>query len=527
MSAFKLLAHAILIGLTLLAASVAASASPLFEEVEIGFRHHWVKSAHPFVGAAAIDVDGDGRFEIFVGGGDGQPDALFRYGDGAFTDEIEGTGLSSPAATYGAKAIDIDADGDTDMVIARNDGVSLYSNDGTGRFSRKPIPVALPPESVPLDVAIADIDRDGDADLYVSAFVAFPSFMSATFNRPGHAKMNRLLRNRGDDTFEDVTDEMGVAGAANSFCAVFTDLDQDGWQDLVVAQNTWQVEIFRNLAGERFEPVPVQTGYGFWMGIGVGDFDADGDQDLYFPNVGTSIPRFLTRGDIRDDQPHTHDWALLRNDGDMHFTNVTKSAGLAGEGFAWGGVFEDVDLDGRLDLFVAQNYIKWPPHRLFKLHGRTYLRDASGGFRDARELGLDNPNFGQSSLFVDFDGDGYQDYLWTNMDGPLRAFRRMPGGDHITVELADNVENLGARIRLVTTRGESLVREVVEGEGFMTDQSPERSFAVPAEGIEAVVVTWPDGHVERVSAPAPNGRVEVERRGEGRGGLAKAAGPWW
>lgn len=498
--------------LLLPAASVSAGDPTLFVEEEIDFEHHWVKSVHPFLGAAAIDVDGDGRFEVFVGGGEGSPDGLFRHRDGSFHDVIDGTGLSSDTATYGAKAIDMDADGDTDMVIARNDGVHLYLNDGAGHFSGQRIPVDLPRESAPFDVAIADIDRDGDADLYVSVFVAFPSFMSATFNDPDHAKTNRLLLNRGDNTFVDVTERAGVGGAQNTFCAVFTDLDLDGWQDLVVAQNTWEVEIFQNLGDLRFRSIPTRTGYGFWMGAGVGDVDSDGDQDLFFPNVGTSIPELLTRGDIHEDQRHTHAWALLRNDGNMQFTDITLESGLDEQGFGWGGVFEDVDLDGRLDLFVGQNYIKWPFHKLFKLPGKAALLQADGAFRDAPELGLENRHFGQSSLIVDFDGDGYQDFLWLNMDGPLRAFRRTPGGDHLTVVLSDDVENLGARIELLTDRGRSPVREIVQGEGFMTDQSPERSFAIGGRTVEAVVVTWPDGHVERVEAPPRNAKIAVSRR---------------
>jgi hypothetical protein len=344
-------------------------------------------------------------------------------------------------------------------------------------------------------------------------FVAFPSFMSATFNDPNHARTNRLLLNQGDNTFVDVTERAGVAGAQNTFCAVFTDLDLDGRPDLVVAQNTWKVEIFRNLGDLRFESVPVDIGYGFWMGIGIGDIDADGDQDLFFPNVGTSILEFLTRGDIRDDQPHTHDWALLRNDGEMRFSDITEAVGLADEGFAWGGVFEDANLDGRLDLFVAQNYIKWPLHKLFKLSGKAYLQGADASFRDAPELGLENTRFGQSSLIVDFDGDGYQDYLWTNMDGPLRAFRRAPRGDYLTVALRDNVDNLGARIRLLSVDGDSHVREIVQGEGYMTDQSPERTFGIGGTTVDAVVVTWPDGHVERVTAPKRNSKLVLSRGG--------------
>ena len=478
----------------------------LFTEVDVPFKHHWDKSAHPFIGAAVIDVDGDGAFEVFVGGGVGADDALLRYQDEQFTDVISGTGLSATSATHGAKAIDMDADGDTDLIVARTDAITLYSNEG-GVFTAHPIAVDAPPESEPFDIAVGDINQDGAADIYVSYFVAFPAFKSATFNDPVHAKTNRLLLNNGDNTFRDITEKSGTESQANTFFSVFVDLDDDGLQDLVVAQNTWAVEIYRNNGDLTFTSHPTDSGYGFWMGAGVGDYDNDGDQDLYFPNVGTSIPEFLTKGDIREDQRHTHDWLMLRNDGDMTFTTVTDQSGLLGDGFAWGGVFEDVDLDGRMDLFVAQNYIKWPPHVLFKLPGRALRNtDAAEGprFEDASsELGLENPYFAQSSLIVDFDGDGYQDYLWVNIDGPLRAFRRQAEGDQITVILQDNVENLGATMSLNWQGGSSYTRQVVSGEGFLTDQSPERSFAFP-EGVEKVTlnVTWPDGtsREQRVSA---------------------------
>ena len=97
------------------------------------------------------------------------------------------------------------------------------------------------------------------------------------------------------------------------------------------------------------------------------------------------------------------------------------------------------------------------------------------------------------------------------MDGPLRAFRRNEGGAYLTVMLDDYVANLGARIRLITDQGESHVREITQGEGYMTDQSPERTFAIAGRSVEAVVVTWPDGHVERVTAPARNSRVLISR----------------
>jgi enediyne biosynthesis protein E4 len=131
---------------------------------------------------------------------------------------------------------------------------------------------------------------------------------------------------------------------------------------LVVSQNTGSVQIFRNMTDRTFQPVPTKSAFGFWMGLAISDIDNDGDH-LFFTNVGQSIPLFLTSGHLRDDQRHTHEWMLWRNDGNFRSTDVTDAYRLTDEGFAWGAVFEDLNLDGQLDLFVAQNYIKWPIHK--------------------------------------------------------------------------------------------------------------------------------------------------------------------
>ena len=145
-------------------------------------------------------------------------------------------------------------------------------------------------------------------------FVDFPHFVPATFNVPEHAKANRLLRNDGNLHFTDITTPV-TASKQNTFTSLFVDLDGDRYQDLVIAQNTGQVEILRNRRDGRFEPVPFASGYGFWMGVAAGDFDADGDQDLFFTNVGDSFPPFVVKGDRHDDQPYNGGWLLLRNDG--------------------------------------------------------------------------------------------------------------------------------------------------------------------------------------------------------------------
>jgi len=496
-------------------ASGSATLSPPtpFTPIPVDFTHTWVKGTHPFTGAAVIDIDGDGRFEVFVGGGAGQHDTLLSYRNGRLVNIEPGTGLSHDSTTYGSTAIDLDADGDTDLLVAREDGVFLYLND-KGQFQPRQIPVDLPIDSVPFSVAVADIDHDGDGDLYISVFVNAKRFRSATFNDPTHAKPNRMLLNNGDLTFTDITASSGTASKQNTFLSVFVDLDLDGWEDLIVSQNTGSVEIFRNMKDHTFQPIAVNSVFGFWMGLAVGDIDHDGDQDLFFTNVGRSIPLFLTTGDLHKDQRHTHDWMLLRNDGDFHFTDVTEVYGLSGEGFAWGAVFEDVNLDGQLDLLVAQNYIKWPVHRFLKLSGRTYLQSIEPGtpvFQHTPALGLENPYFGQAPVIVDLDGDGKQDLLWLNIDGPARAFLNTSQANYLTMVVPDSVAAIGTRITVETDTGKSATRAVIATVGMLTDQTPELSFGLGDRGrVVRVVIQRPNGQTEIIADPPINRKIRLQ-----------------
>ncbi len=487
-----------------------------FQEIPVDFiRPVWDRKTHPFAGAAVIDVDGNGKYEVFVGGAQDKLDVLLGYVDGRLANREPGTGLSMPGATtYGVTAIDMDGDGRTDLVVARNDGVYIYLNKGNRHFERRKIPLNLPPHGVPFHVAVADIDHDGYPDLYVSNFVEFPSFRTATFNDPTHLKLNILLHNNGDMTFTDITTSSGTAGTMNTFCSTFVDLDNDGWQDLVVANNTGEVEIFRNKHDLTFEKVASVSKPGFWMGVGVGDIDKNGYQDLFFPNAGNSIPEFLTKGDLHAGQTHTHDWLLLHNDGNFRFTDVTEKYGLDHEGFGWGGVFEDVTASGDLDLFVAENYIKWPVHKYFKLAGRAFAPKVEGGqakYRNRADLGLGNEYFGQSSVIVDLDGDGRQDFMWINMEGPIRAYLNRSTGNYITVKVPTHARYLGARIRVDTPTGHSYTREVITSQGFMTSQTPEYTFGLGrGKSVQQVVIDMPDGTTQVIKDPPINRKIVLK-----------------
>jgi hypothetical protein len=483
---------------------------PRFEAVDVEFVHHWDhQTSHHLTGAAVLDVDGDGREEIFVGGGAGQPDALLTLRDGRLVNRIEGTGLSSLVATYGSCAVDLDDDGDVDLIVARNDGLTLYLNQGGGVFQSQLLPVDLPENSVPLAVAVSDIDHDGDGDLYVSVFVAFPHFVPATFNVPEHAKANRLLRNDGNLHFTDVTTP-ATASKQNTFTSLFVDLDGDRYQDLVVAQNTGQVEILRNRRDGSFEAVPFASGYGFWMGAAASDFDADGDQDLFFTNVGDSFPPFIVKGDRHEDQPYAGGWRLFRNDGGFQFHDATQEAGLAGFGFAWGAVFEDMNLDGHLDLLVSQNYVKWPIHGLFKFPGKVLLQ-AGAEFYPVD--GAENRAFSNSPVVADLDGDGRPDLFWLNNDSPSRAYLNRSEGNRVSVMMPDAVGAQGARVWLEGA-GAGSVREVASASGLGADQTPELVFGVgAATRAERLVVSWTDGRTTVVEDPPMNQLLRIARPG--------------
>lgn len=485
---------------------------PQFDAVPVEFAHRWDRQrGHHLTGGSAIDVDGDGRFELFVGGSTGQPDALLGLRDGRLIDRIEGTGLSSLAATYGSTAIDFDADGDVDLFVARDDGVTWYENASDAsrvRFVAHAIPVNAQPDAIPLMVSVSDIDRDGDGDLYLSMFVDFPHFVSATFNVPSHAKANVLLRNDGDLRFTDITTPIS-ASKQNTFTSAFVDLDGDGLDDLVVAQNTGQAEILRNAGGGVFEPVPLDSGYGFWMGVAVGDYDADGDPDLLFTNVGDSFPGFLAEGDLHDDQRFALGWLLLRNDGGMRFHDTTEEAGLEGLGFAWGASFEDVNLDGELDLLVAQNYVKWPVHRLFKFPGKVLLGAGTPhGFHPAPVA--ENRAFSNAPLFADFDADGRLDLFWLNNDGPSRAYLNRTAGHAVILAFPDSVASLGVRAR-VEGAAARYTRSLVSGAGLGSDPAPWLVFGLGrGDSAERVVVDWPDGRRTVIDHPAVDRPIAVE-----------------
>jgi len=374
------------------------------------------------LGGAVFDSEGDGIPEIFITGGEGQEDLVLSYRNGILVDITAETNLSSLSATFDVHTLDVDRDGDDDLLIAREDGLFLYVNT-KGIFKEHVVSLAMEDKVVIQSLSSADIDNDGFPDIYVSTFIKKSLFKSATFNDPDHLTANIVLRNNHDYTFRDVTESSGLTFSQNTFMSRFVHIDDDSLIDLVVVPNTDRVRIYKNQGDGSFKEMDPLTDYGLWMGIAIGDFDNDNDEDIFLSNAGHSIPKFMLRGDLNDDQPLDVGWKLLRNDGNFIFTDVTRESGVGYDEFAWGAEMADFNNDGYLDLVVLENFSGWLVHKVFKNPGRLLISDTQGHFvATERASGVSNRYFGRVPLVVDINNDSFLDLVYINENGPVRVF---------------------------------------------------------------------------------------------------------
>ena len=493
---------------------------PGFTAVDIPFdQSNDFSTAHPFAGSAVIDVDNDGVEELFLGGGPGQQDALLRYSGGGFEmiDNAAGIEKANATATFGAAVIDTDGDGNDDLLVTRGDGVWLHRNSG-GKFSSEKLPLAIPADTTPMSVGVADLNRDGHFDLFVAGYIRLDLVEGQNiFNKQGYGGSSHMFMNQGDNTFIDVTESAGLTYKHNTFMGIFVDIDRDGYEDLVVAHDTGQVRTWRNQGDGAFENVanPSSDQFSYPMGIAVGDYDNNGLVDFAFSNVGTTPPNFMVRGDLTDDQVNNWKWLLFQNTGDFEFRDAASDAKVADYEFSWGMVFEDLNLDGREDLIVSENYIGLPPHKIpfLRLPGRLLIQNADGEFAAVgKEAGVVNKRYSISPLTADFNSDGYPDIVHVNIAGRSQAFLST-GGDagYLKVQLPNDVASIAAFVTVTLDDGSKRVRTFVSGEGLGSDQSHIISVGLGDRSVTRVHVSYIDGSSDELSGEYRNQTLKFER----------------
>lgn len=470
---------------------------PLFEAIALDFKHQYNgEKSLPIAPSALIDIDNDNIDEVFFGGGMHQEDAIFAYRNNKFVDissEVNLPKKGNTVTTVGVVSADFDNNGFTDIILGREDGLTIYYNTD-GKFTPKKIDTPINEKSTPAGLTVGDIDKDGDLDIFMATYLKKELMEGQTiFEDYDYGSTSELLLNTGNENYISITKEAGLDYVHNTFQGVLVDIDNDSWLDLVVVHDTGEARTYRNNRDLTYtmKPNPLTKKFAYPMGLAVGDYNNDGLVDFMFSNTGSTLPRALAKGDIKDASLFNEKWILFKNDGNFKFTDTAEETKIADYEFSWGCTFADMNNDGLQDLMVAENYVDLAPNKLFKLPSRLLVQKEDGTFAPTEEKsGVVNPHFAITSLVSDFNQDGYLDMIWVNIDTPSLAYINKGGtNNYLQVDLGESVNVQGAKIT-VTTPTKKLTEWVVTGEGLASDQTALVQFGLGNETSVSNIKVW-------------------------------------
>ncbi len=491
-------------------------------------------------GVAFFDYDQDRDMDLLVVntssvermalGGD-QMVTLYRNDGGGFTDVTVVSGLTRRGWGSGVCIADADGDGFEDVYITAYGPNVLWRN-VRGRSFAATREAADARWST--GCAFGDYDRDGDVDLYVANYVKFDpatirhrgdcgKFLNIAVPcgpRPLPGEPDRLYRNRGDGTFVDVTKQAGVTEPGYyGFGVLFSDLDDDGWPDIYVANDSTPSLFFRNRRDGTFVERGLQAGVAVsadgreqaGMGVDAADYDGDGLLDLVKTNFS---------------QDYT---SLYRNQGDGLFVDVSFRSGLGatlGPSLGWGVGFVDFDNDGLLDLFMANGHIYPDVARTgtstYRQRTQVFKQVSRGRFRQATdEVGgpLLNEKSNRGAAFGDYDNDGDVDVVISALDDRPTLLRNDTTGGHwFTMRLEGTVSNrsaIGAKVT-IEAGGRRQTAEVRSGGSYVSHNDTRVHVGLgEAPRVDSVTIRWPTGNVQTVRAPLAADQFYVAREGGG------------
>ena len=511
---------------------VRASSEPVypFEEVPpsrsgILWTHTAGKSSQKYLpettgaGCAFLDYDNDGWMDIYlVNSGkcdffDPDPavrNALYRNNrDGTFTDVTEKAGVKGGGYGQGAAVGDYDADGFPDLYVTQYGRSILYHNNGDGTFTDVTAKAGVAAPGWASSAAWFDYDNDGRLDLFVCQFVDFSKLKNKDCRTGENGKhgyciphvyqpmASWLFHNNGDGTFTDVSKSSGIANhLGKAWGVVAADINNDGWMDLFVGNDTVQNFLFVNRHG-KFEEIGEPAGLAYsaegrprsGMGVDSADFDQDGWMDLFVANIDHEM------------------YSLYKNNHDETFDDIALQTGIGRATqlmSGWGLKFFDYDNDGNLDIFLANGN---PDDLIESLHPGVKYQEPLLLFRNTSK-GLQNVSEQSGPVFSkflsarglalgDFDNDGAVDVLISVNDAAPLLLRNNVGSQNhwLGIKLVGTKSNRDAVGVRVTYQSGDLRRSraKVGGGSFLSAHDPRLVLGIGKQTrIDWVEVRWPE-----------------------------------
>jgi tetratricopeptide (TPR) repeat protein len=530
-------------------------------------------------GLAVGDVDNDGVDDLYICQPSGLPNRLYRNrGDGTFEDITETSGVGVLDGTACALFADFQNQGLQDLLVVCATGPLLFLNQGKGKFQlkRDPFKFAQPAEGTFTHAALADYDGDGRLDVYFCLYSYYLGLDQYHYPAPyfdaRNGPPNFLFHNEGNATFVDRTEAAGLNAENDrySFACAWGDGNGDGRPDLYVANDFGRNNLYRNNGDGTFTAISAEANV---QDVGAGmsacwlDFDNDGAQDIYVANMWSpaglrvsALPQFHEKdpeGIRALYRQHARGNSLYRNQGSEKFQNVGNFAGVEMGRWAWSSDSWDFDHDGYPDLYIANGYVSGPDTRdlasFFWRHvvGKSppnarpspeyergwnainellrsdvswsgyernvcYLNNHDGTFSEVSGIvGLDFPDDSRSFALTDLDGDGRLEIVLKNRNAPqLRILRNaMPDiGHSVAFRLLGTKSNRDAIGAAVTVETDTVrqAKYLQAGSGFLSQHSKELFFGLGKAGeIRRATIRWPSGATQTLEHLPANHRIEV------------------